>query len=142
MSRENIELHRRALEAYNARDIDAMISYSDPGVELHSLLVAVEEAKAVYHGHDGMRRWHEDLEDAWSETRFEPETFFDLGEHTLGFCVIRGRGRRSGAEVAMPVAHVASWRDGLMVYSKVYVDREEALRELGVSEHALEPIAP
>jgi ketosteroid isomerase-like protein len=140
ISHENVERHRRALRAYNARDIKAMIAYTDPRVELHSLMAAVEEA--VYHGHDGLLRWHQDLEDAWSETRFEDETFFNLGEHTLAFCVVHGRGRRSGAEVAMPVAHVARWRDGLMVYSKVYVQRGEALSDLGVSEDALEPIDP
>ena len=39
-------------------------------------------------------------------------------------------------------ARVCRWRDGLMVYGKAYVHREDALRDLGVSEDALEPIAP
>jgi hypothetical protein len=42
----------------------------------------------------------------------------------------------------MPGAQVCTWREGLMVYGKVYVDREDALTELGLSEDALEPIAP
>jgi hypothetical protein len=35
-----------------------------------------------------------------------------------------------------------NWREGLMVYFKGYAHREDALRDLGVSEEALEPIAP
>jgi hypothetical protein len=42
----------------------------------------------------------------------------------------------------MPTAQVAKWRDGLCVYFKGYTDREDALRDLGVSEDALEPITP
>jgi hypothetical protein len=68
--------------------------------------------------------------------------FFDVGDHTLAFQVLHGRGRQSGAEVALPVAALARWRDGLMVSFKVYAHRQDALSDLGVSEDALEPIAP
>jgi hypothetical protein len=34
------------------------------------------------------------------------------------------------------------WRNGLCVYAKAYAKREDALKELGISEDALEPIAP
>jgi hypothetical protein len=84
------------------------------------------------------------MEDAWGEDipRVEPEAFFDLGEHTLAFAVVLGRGKLSGAEVGGPVTHVARWRDGRCVYFKFHLEREDALEELGVSEEALEPIAP
>ena len=39
-------------------------------------------------------------------------------------------------------AHVLRWRDGLIVYWKGYFDRQDALRELGIAEDALVPIAP
>jgi hypothetical protein len=72
----------------------------------------------------------------------EPEWYFDLGEHTITFHVLHGRGRQSVADVAMPAAHVCRWRDGLIVYFKGYAHSEDALKDLGVSEHALEPIDP
>jgi ketosteroid isomerase-like protein len=90
-----------------------------------------------------MRRYFGDLAEAWGdEIRLEPEAYFDLGEHTLAFSTSRGRGRHSGAEVAMPVASAARWRDGRMVYLKGYAHREDALRDLGVSEDELEPVEP
>jgi hypothetical protein len=98
---------------------------------------------AVYHGHDGLRKWLGDLEEAWGdELRVEPEAFFDVGEHTLAFQVLHGRGRQSGAQVALPVTALARWRGGLMVSFKTYAQREEALKDLGVSGDELEPIAP
>jgi ketosteroid isomerase-like protein len=140
VSEQNVELHRRVLEAFNRRDIEAMIACSDPSFEYYPLLSAI--GVTVYHGHEGLRSWFEQLDDAWEELRAEPEAYFDLGEQTLLFYVLRGRGRHSGAEVAMPGAQVCRWREGLGVYAKQYAHREDALRDLGVSEDALEPIAP
>jgi ketosteroid isomerase-like protein len=141
MSERNVELTRRYIEAFNARDIERFIACCDPSIEFHSVFAAV--GGAVYHEHDGMRSWHRDFEETWGdEIRLEPEAYFDLGEQTLGFYVLHGRGRHSGAEVAMPMAHAIRWRDGLAVYAKSYTHQEDALRDLGVSEDALEPIEP
>ena len=141
MSQENVDLHRRWFEAYNARDIEALIAYCDPGIEFHSVFAAV--GGALYHGHDGMRRWHRDIQDVWGEEiSIEPEAYFDLGDRTLVFALLHGRGQGSGAEVAIAGAQVARWRDGRMVYVKAYANKDDALGDLGISEDALEPIAP
>ena len=51
MSQENVELHRRAIEAFNSHDVEAFIALCDPSIEAHSVFAAV--GGAVYHGHDG-----------------------------------------------------------------------------------------
>jgi ketosteroid isomerase-like protein len=140
VSHQNVELLRRVLEAYNARDIEGFIAYCDPDIEFHSAFSAV--GGADYHGHDGLRMWHRDVSDVWGgETRVELEAYFDLGEQTLAFYLLHGRGQRSGLAVAMPVALVTRWRKGLIVYVKGYAHRD-ALSELGVTEDSLEPIEP
>ena len=141
MSQENADLYRRFVKAFNARDVEALVALFDPEIEFHSIFAAV--GGAPYHGHDGIRKWHQDFEEVWGdEIRAEPEAFFDLGEHMLVLQVLRGRGRQSGAEVEMPFFHVAKWREGLMVWAKSYAHREDALRDLGVTEENLERIAP
>jgi SnoaL-like protein len=141
VSQQNVELHRRGTEAANSRDIEALIANADPSIELHSSMTT--PGGAVYHGHDGLWQYVRDLQDAFGdELRIEPEAYFDLGEHTLMSYVAHGRGQQSGVEVAGRAAQVAKWRDGLCVYLKVYLRMEEALNDLGVSEEALEPIAP
>ena len=141
MSERNVELNRRWIEAFNQRDIETLIGMCDPAIEFRSVFAAV--GGGVYHGHDGMRRWHRDLQEAWGEQiRVQPEAYFDLGEYTLLFFVYHGRGEHSGAEVATPATSVAEWRDGLLTHSTVYLDRAHALRDLGVTEDELEPIAP
>jgi hypothetical protein len=70
-----------------------------------------------------------------------PQAFFSLGEHTLAFTVLRGRGQQTGAVVTIPAAKVAKWRDGLCVYfGGTPTGRTRS--DLGVSEGELEPIDP
>ena len=141
MSKQNVELHRRGVEAGNSRDIEVLIATADPSIELHSSMTT--PGGAVYHGHDGLREYIRDLQDAFGdELRIEPEAYFDLGEHTLMSYVAYGRGLHSGVEITGRAAQVAKWRDGLCVYLKIYLHREDALKNLGVTEDALEPIAP
>jgi hypothetical protein len=126
---------------FNAGDVEAFIACLDPSVQYHSAITV--PGGAVYHGHDGVRKYFGDFKDAWGdEFHVEPEAFFDLGEQTLVFYLVHGRGQQSGAEVAMAGAQVCRWCDGLMVYAKVYVHREDALRDLGMSEDELEALAP
>jgi hypothetical protein len=142
VSQQNVELHRRSAEAANSRDIEALIATADPSIELHSSMTT--PGGAVYHGHDGLRKYIRDLQDVFGDEllRIEPEAYFYLGDHTLMTYAAYGRGQQSGVEVAGSAAQVAKWRDGLCVYLKVYLRMEDALKDLGVSEDALEPIAP
>jgi len=48
----------------------------------------------------------------------DPEVFFDLGDYTVTFHVLHGRGQQSGADVATPAAHLCRWKDGLIIYFK------------------------
>ncbi len=140
MSQETVELHRRSVEAFNTRDVEAFIAFCDADIELHSTVTV--PGGAVYHGHDGVRRWHQDLEDGWGDgLSVEAEAYFDLGEHTITFHVLHGRGRQSDAEVAMPAAHLCRWRDGQIIFFKGYSRREDALRDLGISDDELGPPA-
>jgi ketosteroid isomerase-like protein len=140
MSDRNVELTRRLVAIFNAHDVEGFIASCDPSVEFRATIAAIG---GLYSGHDGVREYFRDLEDAWGgEICVDPEALFDLGECTLMFHVLRGRGRHSGVEVAMPVALVTRWREGLLVYLHGYGHREDALGELGVSEDELDPIAP
>lgn len=140
MSAENVERARRMLEAFNARDIEALLTYLDPSIDFHSTFAVV--GGGVYHGHEGMRTWHRDVEETWGdEVRVDPEALFDLGEQTLVFLVLHGRGQQSGVEVAMPSTVLYTWRGDLVVLGKHYAERDAALRDLGVSLDELEATA-
>lgn len=56
VSQENVELHQRAYDAFNRRDLDAFLALIDPDVKFSSLLMQVEGGNP-YRGHDGVRSW-------------------------------------------------------------------------------------
>jgi ketosteroid isomerase-like protein len=141
MAEQNVDVLRRAVAAYNARDIDAFIEHFHPGIELHSAFSAV--GGADYRGHEGLRQFFQDFEEMWEDDfRVEPEAYFDLGDRVVSSYVVHGRRPSTGVEVELPSALVAGFRDGLIVFLKAYAHREDAFEELGVAQHELEPIAP
>lgn len=138
MAEKDVELARAFTDAFNAHDVDALLAYCHPEVEFHSTFAAV--GGALYQGHEGMRAWFRDLEEAWgTDIRSEAEAFYDLEAGTLTYTVLHGRGKHSGAEATLPIAAVSRSRDNLLVYYKAYMHREDALAELGVTEDALKP---
>jgi ketosteroid isomerase-like protein len=141
MSKQNVELTRRIYQALSSGDAGALVALCDPSIEIHSVFAAV--GGAIYHGHDGARRWQRDLQETFGgEFRVEIESYFDIDERTMVVGKLRGRGGQSGADVAMPAAGVARWREGLCVSHKGYASKDDALGDLGVSEDGLERIDP
>jgi ketosteroid isomerase-like protein len=127
-------------EAFNARDVERFTAFCDPSIEFHSAFSTV--FGGVYVGHDGVRTFFEDVAEAWDEWSAEPNAYFAIGEQTIASIQLHWRGRQSGVEVTTQIAQVVRWRDGLIVYMRTYANRDDALRDLGVPEDALEPIAP
>ena len=141
MSNENVDLVRRVYKAFNARDLDAILELADPEIEWHSTFAQI--GGAVYRGHDELRKWHEDFENAWAGgIHLDTEAMFDLDEHVLSYAVMHARGIGSGAEASLPIAQIWRFNAGRVIYLKTYIERDEALRDLGVSEEALEPARP
>jgi len=66
---------------------------------------------------------------------FTPERFFDVDdERVLVFVHVSVVGTESGIPIEVDAAHEFTIRDGLVVYFKVYGDRNEALTASGLSE--------
>ena len=131
MSQENVEVVRRASDTQvlvHVRERVLALGHRTGRGKTSGLEVEQTAAVGLFHLHAG------------KVTRLV--FYFDLGEQTLLFYVLHGRGRKSGAEVAMQGAQLFRWHDGLGVYGKTYAHREDALGDLGLSEDALEPIAP
>jgi hypothetical protein len=129
VSRENVDLALRGIDAFNRRDWDAFVALVDEEVVSESRLVAVEGG---YHGHEGLRRWWEDLLDVFPDYVLEVEEMRDLGDVTLGHM----RGRAHGAGSATPLIDVfwqaVRWRDGKIVWWRNCATEEEALRAIGL----------
>src|SRR6478735_3226141 len=82
MSRENVEIVRRSLDAYSRRDLDAYRSLHDPDLEFDWSASLGPEA-GVYRGIDAVMRLHASYFETFVEIVIEPECFIEAGESVL-----------------------------------------------------------
>jgi ketosteroid isomerase-like protein len=133
MSQENVEVVRRALEAYEGGDVEEMLAYIDSDSELHSAIVGGAEGN-VYRGHEGFRKWLADSWGSFEELRNEWSEFRDLGERVLCLGHVKARGRGSGMELDSPIGFVFTVRRGKVVRAEGFLSRAQALEAAGLSE--------
>ena len=134
MSQENVEAVIRFVDAYNRRDVEAMLEDLDPAVEWRPALPLLLGEATVYRGHEGAREWLRDLYDVLDEAHVEYSEIRDLGDRVLGIGRMRTRGKGSGAETDSPFAHVTDLKNGRAIRMWTYLDPEEALEAAGLGE--------
>ena len=135
MSQENVETLKRGTQAFNRRDIEAMLEGVDPEVEWHAVLpVTLEGQATVSRGHEGVRQMFRDLFDVLDEIEVDYSEIRDLGDRLFAIGSIRTRGKGSGAETESPYFAVADLKNGKVVRFWTYLDREEALEAAGLPE--------
>ena len=92
MSQENVESLKRAIEAYNRRDIEPLLETSDPEIEWYPFTAQVEGDEA-YHGHDGLRQWWANIDAAFEEFEASVDEVRDLDDTVLALGHLRARFR-------------------------------------------------
>ena len=135
MSRERIEQAKRSVDAYNRRDVEALLEELDPEVEWHpALLVLLGGEATVYRGHEGVRELMREIDDVLDEIHVEYSEIRDLGDRVVAIGRLRTRGKASGAETESPIATVSDLRNGKSIRIRTYLDPKEALEAAGLSE--------
>jgi ketosteroid isomerase-like protein len=135
MSQENVDAFRRALAAYNRRDIDAFLEAFDPVAEIHPLTLASFGTEGtVYRGHEGIRHFIRDVDEVLPGIQIEPLEIRDLGERIVANGRLHARGRASGADVESPIGWLVDFREGRVFRMTDYLDPKEALDAAGLQE--------
>jgi ketosteroid isomerase-like protein len=133
MSEENVEVIRTLFERFNRDGVQPEELWHPDGV-----LVNFRESPipGPYRGHDGLRRWREDLFEVVREGRFDVESLTDADEANavVARVRLRGRARHTDIEVDVPFSITARIRDGRICRSEAYTDHAEALEAAGLSE--------
>jgi ketosteroid isomerase-like protein len=137
MSREIVDAFKRGLDAYNRRDLDALMEELDPDVEWHpALAVLLGGERTVFRGHQGVRESIQEEDEALAVYQFEASEIRDLGNSVLAIGRIRARGRESGVQIESPFFSLVDTREGSTkaIRLRTYLDLEEALEAAGLSE--------
>jgi ketosteroid isomerase-like protein len=131
MSQENVEIAKRSVDAFNRRDIDALLDLVTPDCVMSSQLL---DASADFQGREGVERFYTMLSESWEEFRSVIEDYRDLGDHVLMLGRNTGRGKGSGVTVDAPTGAIYNFRDGKVSRIRLYLDPGEALGAAGLAE--------
>jgi ketosteroid isomerase-like protein len=126
VSPEDLEVVRRAYEAFARGDIDGLLEhFVTPDVEWRTTPQVM--FGGTHRGVDEMRDRMADWTGPFEEFTTEVEEMIDAGVHVVVCHRMRGRGRDSGVEVDLRLWQVVSVRDGKLVRMHDYSSRAEAL---------------
>jgi ketosteroid isomerase-like protein len=112
---------RRSLGAFARRDFDTVMTLYAPN--------AVWDAPmgvGVWEGREAIRRLFEDWRGSYQDFDQVIEELRDLGGVTFAVLLQRGRPRGSSGVVAVRLAVVGTWRDGLVDRFTWYTDPNQA----------------
>jgi ketosteroid isomerase-like protein len=132
VSQQNVETFYKAVDAYNRGDLETYLETAHPDVEWYPF-TAEAEGGGAYHGHEGVRRWWSNLVSSLDEFEASISETQDLGDTVIAFGRLRGR-FKSGINLEGEFAWVARYRDGLVVWGRVYGTRAAALEAVGLRE--------
>jgi limonene-1,2-epoxide hydrolase len=130
MSRENVELIRRAYEAVARNDLDAASACIHPEIEFHTY--GESPAAGVYRGKDAVRQYNEDLFEQFESVRFEVAEILDAGERVVVVSMQHALPKGGRQEIAVRVTEVWVVRDDLLAERRSYWTRAEALKAAGL----------
>jgi ketosteroid isomerase-like protein len=136
MSQENVETVKRAVEAWNADDLDVFLAELAADVEWHpAIQPGLEGGATTYRGHDGAREiWRQDRGEAWERLTNRPQEFRDLGESVLVLGHIDLTARVTGIEFSQEVGEVFDLLGGKIVRIRDFLTHVEAIEAAGLRE--------
>ena len=131
MSEEDVSTLRRAYEAFNRGDIEAVVQDFDPQIEWHEL-EGNPQAAGIFRGTDAVvNEVFATVPEHWEEFEADPHDFIDAGEHIIVTGHFRGRPKGDGGTLDAHFAHVWRMRDGKAVHFTNYADTMMWARVMG-----------
>jgi ketosteroid isomerase-like protein len=128
MAAEQIELTRRAFEAFNARDLESMLDLLDPDVQVLSLMT--EADGSAYCGHEGVRRWFETVMDVFPDATPEMCEVRETANGVVAKININVTGIASGLQMDQAYYHAVATRGGKVTWFGFFRTEDEATAAL------------
>jgi uncharacterized protein len=132
MSQENVEIVRRAFEAHQRRDDEAIFSLYDPAIEIQDDPTVPWLTR--YCGFQGLRDFFRDRTAALPSQDVEVEEWIDAGDDVIAVLHFRARGRHSGVSLEFRQAHAWTVQSGKLTRLRIYRRKSQALEAVGLQE--------
>jgi ketosteroid isomerase-like protein len=133
VSQENVEIVRRAVEAFGVGGIEAVVSLTPEDVVWYPFPEWVEEPE--YRGHDGVRRVTAVSTDNFDDFGLSAEEVREVGDRVLVLGETAGRIKDSGVPIRQPLGIVYSdFRNGQAGEARFFLTWRQALEAVGLRE--------
>jgi ketosteroid isomerase-like protein len=134
MSQENVEIVRRAYEAFARGGLDRFMEHFSEDVDYRAAEDAPDDIGPI-HGRDALREWLQDWIDTFDGFEMELLKLIDAGEgKVVALERFAGRAKRSGVETDQTIGDVFTIRDGMIATGREYLSLDQALEAAGLSE--------
>ena len=133
MSQENVEIVRRAWNAWIGGDMPELLRQLAPDVVWDTSHYR-DWPEAAYHGTEGVERFLGEWLAVWDDYEVGvDESLAAPDGRVVSLYWHRGKGRASGLEMHDEIAYIATIRDGKIACIEIYDDRAEALEAVGLA---------
>jgi ketosteroid isomerase-like protein len=135
MSEGNVEVVRRAYEAWQRNDLEAVadeLVHDD--FEWRPYLGAAGVRATPYYGPAGLLAYRREVEEALGTLDVEVLALDAFDDHVLAHIRTTGRGAASGIELSLETFHLWTLREGKGIRLATYESRVEALEAAGLPE--------
>jgi len=132
MSDENLDVVRRAIDAYNRRDFEAIRALNHPDVEV-DWSASRGLGAGIYRGSDEAIDFMRDFLETFEDVRMEPDRYVEAGDLVVVPNTTHIRGR-DGIETVARSALFFELREGRVTQIRLYQETSEALDAAGLTE--------
>jgi len=126
VSRENLEIVERGIEAFNERGVEGIIPFIHPDFEATTPPNLASEPD-TYRGHDGVRRWFDSFYEVMDQIRWDAHSFQQVGDEVVVEFALRARGKTTGLDFGQEAVMVWTLRDGKGIRIQLFETLDEAL---------------
>jgi ketosteroid isomerase-like protein len=132
-----VEIHERMIAAFNEGGVDAVLEFFAEDAELYDPDLPGD---GTFRGREQVRSVLEQFLSGNETTRVREFEMIPVGDRLVTLTSTYARGP-DGTEVEVSDAHALTFRDGKVVYWRMYTDRSEALADVGLQADG-SPIEP
>jgi ketosteroid isomerase-like protein len=133
MSQENVELLRRAFEAYNRGDMDGAVADFAPDCR-YTAAGLIPDRTGVFHGPEGYKEFFGWVASEFDDVHVEVDELIDGGDTAVVGATLRGRGKQSGAQGKFTFWQAWTFQNGKVFHGLGFASREDALEAAGLRE--------
>src|SRR5688572_4935299 len=130
MSQENVDAARRGFQAFQRTFEEGtpdLFETLDPKIEWLTVATIIEGTR--FQGHEGVRRWIDDVKRDWAIWEVRPDAFLDLGDDrvlVLGSWHARAKHGDAALDIQQ-AAWLLKYRKGKICRLETFTERSKAL---------------